>query len=102
MEISFMLKKLLEERNMTQKQLASELGIPASTRGGYFQGTSEPDLETVKMLANFFNCTVDFLLGNKSNDARSLSEDELLNLFRKMNSSQQSLFIDLGKTILKY
>lgn len=102
MEISFMLKKLLEERNMTQKQLASELGIPASTLGGYFQGTSEPDLETVKIIANFFNCTVDFLLGNKSKDVRSLSEDELLSLFRKMNSSQQSMFIDLGKTILKY
>lgn len=102
MEISFMLKRLLEERNMTQKQLASELGIPASTLGGYFQGTSEPDLETVKIIANFFNCTVDFLLGNKSKDVRSLSEDELLNLFRQMNGTQQSMFIDLGKTILKY
>lgn len=87
---------------MTQKQLASELGIPASTLGGYFQGTSEPDLETVKIIANFFNCTVDFLLGNKSKDVRSLSEDELLNLFRQMNGTQQSMFIDLGKTILKY
>ena len=101
MGISVILRKLLEERNLTQKQLALELGIPASTLGGYVQGTSEPDLETVKILAAHFGCTVDYLLGLKSKNTLSLAEDELLHLFRNMTVKQQSLFLELGKTVLQ-
>ena len=44
------LRNLIDERGLTQKQLAQDLEIPVSTLGGYVQGTSEPDFETLKLL----------------------------------------------------
>lgn len=102
MRFSDILRSLAEDRNLTQKQLAADLGIPASTVGGYFQGTSEPDLEMVKRLAVYFNCTVDYLLGKKSQQAISIQEDTLLHVFRNMDSNQQNLYIALGKTLSEF
>lgn len=102
MGFSDILRELAEERNLTQKQLATEMGIPASTIGGYFQGVSEPDLDVVKRLAEYFDCTVDYMLGLKSKVVLDRSEDELLRVFRSIPAEQRSLFIELGKTMARH
>lgn len=102
MRFSDVLRNLAEERNLTQKQIASDIGVPPSTIGGYFQGTSEPDLETVKQLAAYFGCSVDYMLGSKSPNAHSYREDTLIRVFRSMTDAQQELYVELGKTIAKF
>ena len=37
------LRTLIEERNLTQKELAKQLNIAPSTMGSYVQNTREPD-----------------------------------------------------------
>ena len=102
MRFSDLLRELAEHRNITQKQLGADLGIPASTIGGYFQGTSEPDFETVKRLAVYFGCSVDYLVGHISPQGQSFQEDTLLYVFRNMTPSQQELYIAIGKTIAEF
>lgn len=102
MRFSDVLRGLAESRNLTQKQIAADIGVPASTIGGYFQGTSEPDLEMVKRLARYFNCSVDFLTGNKTAQAESFREDILIHIFRTMSETQQELYLELGKTVAKF
>lgn len=102
MGISVVLRNLAETRNLTQKQIAVDLGIPASTMGGYFQGTSEPDLGTVVSLANYFGCSADYLLGIKSTKANSVKEDEILYLIRSMTQEQQALYLALGKALIEH
>lgn len=102
MGISNILRQLLEERNLTQKQLAADLRIPPSTIGGYFQGTSEPDLDTVCSLADYFGCSTDYLLSHKSPKHASLKEDRLVQIFRSMNPGQQDLAVDLCATISRH
>ena len=63
MNFSDKLRSLLEERGITHKLLANDLRIPVSTLGGYFQGTSEPDFQTLKIIAGYFEVTTDYLLG---------------------------------------
>jgi transcriptional regulator with XRE-family HTH domain len=58
------LKKLRIEKSMTQSELAKLLNISPSTIGMYEQGRRDPDTSTVKFLAEFFNVSTDFLLGN--------------------------------------
>jgi transcriptional regulator with XRE-family HTH domain len=58
------LRKLRIEKNMTQAELAKLLNISPSTIGMYEQGRRDPDTSTVKFLAEFFNVSTDFLLGN--------------------------------------
>ena len=48
------LRALIEERDITQKELAKKLNIAPSTLGSYVQNVREPDFATLKMFANFF------------------------------------------------
>ena len=45
------LRALIEERGITQKELASHLNIAPSTVSSYVQNTREPDFVTLKLIA---------------------------------------------------
>jgi transcriptional regulator with XRE-family HTH domain len=55
--------ELRTNKDITQKDLAAELGIPANTFNQYENGKREPDYETLKKVADYFHVPVDFLLG---------------------------------------
>lgn len=95
------LKELLSERGLTQKQLAQQLRIPVSTLGGYVQGTSEPDFEMLKALAGYFEVTTDYLLGMNAPHTASFQEDTLLHIFRTLTSEQQEIYIEQGRAFSK-
>ena len=82
MNFSDKLRCLIEERNLTQKRVANDLNIAPSTIGGYVQGSSEPDFETLKILAEYFDVSTDYLLNVKTRNVNNLLEDELLRVFR--------------------
>ena len=52
----------LRGNNMTQRELAKRLGISPSAVGMYEQNRREPDLETLKKIADLFDVTLDSLL----------------------------------------
>ncbi len=58
------LKKLRREKNLSQKELGNKLGLAESTIGMYEQGKRQPDYETLLKIADFFEVSLDFLLGN--------------------------------------
>jgi transcriptional regulator with XRE-family HTH domain len=59
-----LLKKLREEKGLTQSELGKELGISPSTVGMYEQGRRVPDVPTLKKMSAFFNVSIDYLLEN--------------------------------------
>ncbi len=64
MSFSIRLKKLREERNIRQEDLASILNISRQAVSNYEQGTRIPkDEKLLIMLADFFDVTIDYLLG---------------------------------------
>lgn len=69
------LKKLRREKKLSQKELGNKLGLAESTIGMYEQGKRQPDYETLLKIADFFEVTLDFLLGNPK-DASSVKEKE--------------------------
>ncbi len=95
------LRSLIEERNLTQKQVAKDLNIAPSTMGGYVQGMSQPDFETLKRLAQYFDVSADYLLNIPEKKNNGFLEDELLRVFRSMTREQKSLFIEQGKVFVK-
>lgn len=60
------MKKLRELRErkdkMTQSELGEEIGVADSTISYYEIGKREPDFETLKKIAAYFNVTIDYLL----------------------------------------
>jgi len=59
-----LLKKLREEKGLTQSELGKELGISPSTIGMYEQGRRVPDVQILKKMSAFFNVSIDYLLEN--------------------------------------
>lgn len=57
------LKDLRNEKELTQRELARLLELSSSTIAMYETGQRMPDPETLQKLADFFNVTVDYLLG---------------------------------------
>jgi len=54
---------LRKEKGLTQEELAQALNITRSALSLYEIGKRDPDTETLRKIAEFFNVTVDFLLG---------------------------------------
>lgn len=53
---------------LTQSYVAAETGISQSNISKYESGDLEPSIEQLGILANFYNVTIDFLLGNTLQD----------------------------------
>lgn len=61
------LKKARWDTGFTQREVAKETGIPNSTIANYETGRTEPDIENLGILADFYRVSVDWLLGTKGN-----------------------------------
>ena len=66
MTFSEILRELLQERNTNAKQVSVYLGIEDSTTYKYF-GTTLPRIEKAVLLANYFDCSLNYLMGIDDN-----------------------------------
>lgn len=57
------LEVLRKNKNLSQYELAEKLNMTQQRISAYEKGKREPDIETLKIFANFFNCSIDYLLG---------------------------------------
>ncbi len=57
------LKKIRQEKGVTQKDVSDGTGIPANTYSNYERGDREPKLDTWKKLADYFDVDVGYLQG---------------------------------------
>lgn len=101
MNFSEKLRMLIDEHELTQKELAKALEIPASTLGGYVQGTSEPDFSTLKMFVHYFDVSADYLLDIPESQMQNGMESELLRIFRSLSSEQKELYLEQGKAFVR-
>lgn len=58
------LKELRLKRGLTQKELAQKLNMQNTAISKYELNQRKPDTETLLEIANFFNISIDYLLGN--------------------------------------
>ena len=57
------LKIAREKKNMTQKEVADSIGVAKSTYSLYESGNREPNVQTIKKIADTLNVSADDLLG---------------------------------------
>ena len=65
------IKDLREDRDMRQSDLAQETGIDQRTISNYETGKTAPDAYALIKLADFFDVSIDYLVGRTSIDASS-------------------------------
>jgi transcriptional regulator with XRE-family HTH domain len=68
------LKQVRTKKKLTQKKVAEKTGLIRATLANWEIGRAEPDLESIKTLANFYNVPVDYLLG-RTDDVETLEKD---------------------------
>lgn len=73
------LKELRREKDVYQKDVAQYLGITTSAYGYYEQGERVPDSETLQKLADYFDCSADYLLG-RTDIRKPHSGEEVIDL----------------------
>ena len=79
------LRAARERKNMTQKDVADNIGVAKSTYSLYERGNREPNVQTIKKLADLLNVSADDLLGLNQEpttiaahfDGDDFTEDEL-------------------------
>lgn len=54
---------LRKERKLSQKELGIAVGVAQNTVCNWENGNREPDHEALKKMASFFDCSIDYLLG---------------------------------------
>lgn len=63
------IRRLRKERNLTQEELAEQLGVTFQAVSKWENDTGMPDISQVVPLANVFGVTTDVLFGMNSTDA---------------------------------
>lgn len=102
MDFSIRLENLIQERNITQKQLSLELHIAPTTLNGYVNNYREPDFNTLVRLAHYFDVSTDYLLGlsdekKPSPSSLSSAENTLIHLYLALVPERQELLIEQAK-----
>ena len=69
------LRYLRKHQELTQIEIAKRLNMNSATYSKYETGTTEPDIATIKKLANFFDVSIDYLL---ENDRTISDSDEIV------------------------
>lgn len=98
------LRIIRESRNITQTNLATALGVTQELISRYELGTAFPQPNRLIELANFFNCSVDYLLGI-TDDFRPielLTEENKLTEQTKLFTKYSSLSKEDQSTVDKF
>lgn len=74
------IKLYRESKNMTQNEIADVLGVKTATVSKYESGTLEPNIESLKKLAELFEVSIDELL---KEDKFDISEINVLDILRE-------------------
>lgn len=80
------LKYLRKSRSLTQQELADVLGISRQGYAKYENNLGEPDISTLIKLADYFDVTVDSLIGRTSNED-ILNTVKLSNFYKELLQS---------------
>ena len=85
--ISENIKRLRREKNLTQEALADFIGISFQAVSKWECGDAYPDITLLPVIANYFNVTIDELLGNdkiKEEENKNKKEEEFILYQKKM------------------
>ena len=98
-DVAIRIKEILKNRNIKQKEMYNTLGISDRTLDNY--KTSMPKADNLAKIADYLDCSVDYLLGRKdihhvAHEAKD--EIEMLKAFKSLNFSDR---IEIVNTIIE-
>ena len=94
------IKRLREEKGLTQAELGRALGLATSTVGMYEVAKREPPYKTLLKIAKFFKKSPNELLGWKESNPLTPNEQVLIDGFRLLPKKNQLFLRDMISNML--
>ena len=101
------LRELRKEKDKTQVELASVLGISRQVYANYENGINEPSIDILIALANYFECSIDYLVSREddfgnvtvANDAPQLPADaqELADIYLALEDEYRAQILQYAR-----
>lgn len=101
MEISKVITDLRKEKDWSQNDLASKTGISQVMVGKYERGDAIPSIEVAKKIADAFEVSLDFLVGEGQNASFDKKTMERILEIQKLDSSTQEMLFNLIDTVIR-
>lgn len=106
------LRFLRMSKNITQKELAEQLSVDKRQISKLETKYNEPNIDMLIKLANFFGCSVDYLLGRDQEDGRIIINRqtegektdiprELINVYKNLNNRNRKLLCEIANVIAR-
>ena len=100
-EFSRTLSLLRQERGVSQRTAAGELGISQALLSHYENGIREPGLAFVVRACDYYNVSADYILGRTlSKEGNMLTEQDILNAAEPANNIRGSVLATLQSKLL--
>ena len=103
------LKELREVRKLSQAKLADALGVRQSTVAMWENGKNKPEFDTLTRIADFFNVSVDDLVGKIETKKAPVESDkgdlpamerEFIELFELLPAEKRKTIVAVMKSLL--
>lgn len=101
MEISKVITDLRKEKDWSQADLANKTGISQVMVGKYERGDASPSIEVAKKIADAFEVSLDFLVGEGQNASFDKKTMERILEIQKLDSSTQEMLFNLIDTVIR-
>lgn len=104
------LRQLRDSKGISQQMLADAIGVSQPSINKYENHNIEPDIETLRRIADYFETSVDYIVGHtdirrriEQTEAYELNETEqkLIDSFRDLTPEQRQCILMTVKTFLK-
>lgn len=104
------LRKLREEKNISQHTLASIVKVSQQSINKYENHDVEPGINTLKMLADFFDTSVDYIIGytdirHKIEPVKEFDlnaqEQLYLSYYRKLSQTKRQCLQEVAKNMME-
>ena len=95
------------QEGITQKKLAENLHISAGNFCDWEKGRSEPDIQKMILLADYFDVSLDVLVGrerifqNNSDFPIDKNRCKLLEIYKKLSPDKQKKLVDFLETFIE-
>lgn len=97
------IKQLREERGISQRALAIAIKANPKTVNFWERGASEPTAGFIIALANFFECSADYILGREDDMGNiivdkglTMEEQAVVGLYRKLGKKQKDALMSFA------
>ncbi|HIR23807.1 MAG TPA: helix-turn-helix transcriptional regulator [Candidatus Scatosoma pullicola] len=108
MSIGKKIRELRLEHNLLQRELAKEIHIAPNTLSQFETGQANPSYEVLSLIADFFQCSTDYLLGREDDFGNVVvqtekpaplpqDEQELLQIYQSLSPAYRSQVLEYAR-----